>query len=826
MPSKFDQLRQGQAVEIEPGVSGRLNKESKRLELSTGEVLDVGNNPNFFPKNERDLGISRQKENIERKAKGAGGEFYHQFSNQGLAGSASDIVSYLTQTGEDYANRKVAEQQVSQRISQESPYTSAAATAASFVPDVIATRGMSALKAAPLLTAGSSGSRLITNPEEVAAESALSAGLGFGLDKASGYLGRVAQRRAESRALPALQQNVRNSNIAGQQATQEANALQTQQFNALRQNVKSVNESRLQQYEKDLNARQNTIIQEQNAYEQRKLQRDAEVVRLKNKAEMEKAQRSVSAEMAEAEYRTAKDAADQENKRMAEKFKMDQSQYQQDLKKIPEMQRQAQKEFSENVIKNAESISNSFPKDSKIFSNQFKVPDFIENSIQKSAIAGTREANQASRILKSIFPEGEILTGKELSSRYRALEGAIQKSTPEVRDVLNQFKMHMGEQLPQILADNIAYSRVMPTIGKQIQKEVASVLDSMGLAESGIASRSYLKNRAASNVNTLFRNISPENFAIKMQNGEIREQILRNILSPGDFSSGLGNLKSVKKPMSVSSDELQRLGINIPNPSQSKYDEFTNLLSNKLDKALAKAELKMIATDVDAANKLGAKVKKTYGTAQPVTPPNSPVAPQPIPLPAAPSPLPPINSPTLPPPVAPYQTPGIPPKPSLLPNPTAPTPQSFIAQPEPSLTPANGFAERTGDFLEKNLLGGNELGNNPISQSVGALGKLAGLKYLLGGAAVPAEAAYLGMRGLTSPTGAGQVARMSFQQGGIQAIENWAQSYPSYRNGILEAPQDRRSLTKQVEDASDIPIEQKAIIQSKINRGKPLQERL
>ncbi len=97
---------------------------------------------------------------------------------------------------------------------------------------------------------------------------------------------------------------------------------------------------------------------------------------------------------------------------------------------------------------------------------------------------------------------------------------------------------------------------------------------------------------------------------------------------------------------------------------------------------------------------------------------------------------------------------------------------------------------------------------------------------MLGSAAVPAEAAYVGMNALTSPTALGEAARMTFRQGGIQAIESWAQRYPSYQNGILQSPQDRRSLTKEIEDASDIPIEQKAVIQSKVNRGKPLQERL
>lgn len=807
MPSKFDRLRAGEVVEIEPGRKGRLNNETKHFETSDGRTMFVGDDPDFYPANDNALAYSREKEALNREIKRApAGEFLYQFGNQGVAGAAKDWYNKLTKKGDDYIRSKQVNEDVSNQISKESPWTSGAATVASFLPDIALTKGMSAVKAAPALTALHAGPRILEEPTQVAGEALTSAAGGFLIDKGASALNRIAQRRGQARALPGQKQ-----------AVNEANAAQTDQFNALKQNTKSVNEARLQQYQNDLNKRQNTIVQEQNAYEQRKLQRDTEVIRLKNKAEMEKAQRSATASQADAEYRAAKQAADLENRQMAEKFKLDQAQYQQALKELPEIQKKAQQEYSANVVKNAEGISNAFPKDSKIFSSQFGTSDFIDESIQKSGLAGSREANQASRILKSIFPEGEILTGKELSTRYKALEGAIQKATPEVREVLNEFKTHMGDRLPSILADNLAYTRIVPTLKRQVEREVISALDAMQLSETGVASRPFLKSRATSNINQLFREMTPQEFMQKMQSGEIRQQILKGVMNPNDFSSGgLASLKPGRKALTMSSDELQRLGINIPNPSQAKYDEFSNLFMNKLDKALAKAELKMIATDFDASKKLGAKVRKTYGTAEPVPAPNAPIAPEPLASPLPPGELPPMGTTQLPPPVAPPVVPPMPAKPGLMAEPIAPA-----AIPEPMLPPAQGMAERAGDFLEQPLLGGGGQGvmNNPLL-------KLGGLKYLLGKAALPAEAAYLGMKGLTSPTAAGQAVRQSFKQGGIQAIDMWAQKYPSYRNGILENPQERRSLTKEVEDDFEIPIEQKAVIQSKINRGKPLQERL
>jgi hypothetical protein len=87
----------------------------------------------------------------------------------------------------------------------------------------------------------------------------------------------------------------------------------------------------------------------------------------------------------------------------------------------------------------------------------------------------------------------------------------------------------------------------------------------------------------------------------------------------------------------------------------------------------------------------------------------------------------------------------------------------------------------------------------------------------------PAVGAYAGLKAITSPTAAGETLRSAFEKMGVQAIDRWAQRYPSYRNGILDDPMERRSLVKEIEDEADIPISVKALVQSQINRGKSLQ---
>lgn len=703
MPSKFDLLREGKSIEFEPGVSGRLNPKTRKLELSTGEVLDAENDPDFFPQNQKSLAVSRQKEHIQKNAKGPVGEFLHQYTSQGIPGSFNDMRAYLTQTGEEYANRKQAEQEVSQSISEESPYISAAATGANIATDFALTRGMSAMKAAPLLTLGSAGSRIITDPQEVIGEAALAAGGGKALDLVGGYFNRVASRRGASRAIPGQQAAVREAN------TEQFNA-----FNTAKQNVKNVNKARLQQHQGDLNSRNNQIIQSQN----------------------------------------------------------NQKRYDQSVKEMPRLQAEAQKQYSNNVINSASEIERKFPRGSKIASSELDIPGFIDTKLSKTGFAGTKEGAQVSRILKSLFPEGESITAKEIASRYKAIEEAIQRASPEIKNILNDFKTHIGDRLPNILSNNMSYERVVPSLQKQLEKDIEATFRKF---PSGLTVKSNkdLEKLAKVNSKKYFDNLTPPQFVEKMKNGQFRQEILDNL-----FSDGGKNIVNA---------EGKLIGTrNLPDYVKVLEDIF----SSRLDKQLAKAELKMIAVETDAARRLGRKVRQTTGIAPPITPP----------------PQPPMSV-----------IPPIPPRPALMSDPMAPIPQAM-----PTLPPAQGMAEMTGDLLERPIL----QNNGGMKGQMNNLMKLGGLKYLLGSAALPGEAAYLGMKGLTSPTAGGAVARLTFKQGGIEAINSWAERYPSYNNGILEAPQDRRSLTKEIEDAEDIPIEQKAVIQSKVNRGKRLQESL
>lgn len=763
---KKERLRNGEAVELKPGVWGRLDKTNRTLQLDSGKVLPISqaDQADLFPESEKHLGVARRKEKIEKDIKGTfGGEFFHQLGQSASLGGAKDWANYITMSGDEYLQNRQAEQAVSQRISEESPWTSGAATVASFVPDLYATRGMSALKAAPLLSATSAGSNIVQNPGEEVKNALIAAGGGYLVDKTFGGLGKIATRRQASRELPLRQAEVEAQNISGREALMQSNLQQQERFALEKGRIQNENAARLHQHNLELQARQNRMIDAENKYKQS----------LDN-ANATKAERS----------------------RLNEEFSLAQKQYDQALQDMPRLQKQAQQEYSKQVYKGIEQVEKSFPKDSKIFTDQLGVNQFIEEAINSTGLAASKEAGQASRILRSIFKEGEILTPSEFGKKFRAIEDALQRSTPEVQQILSKYKKYLANKVPAILEDSISFSKIVPMMQKGIEKEIESILKQIPIGKS-------VENIAKSNLRQLFREITPENFVKKVQSGELNNLIKERILTVDDFLTGLGmsNMKSLKK------EGMLQYALQGNNVEQQR-SFLMNEIGKRLDSLVAKNELEIILAS-QKAEKASRDIRKTLGIAEEVSAPVAPTAPN---LPGSPTSLPrPMTEP-------------MPAKPSLVPEPNTPIPGKFNPQELPTLPAPQNLAESTGDFLERGIVGPQGVlgGKNNFTKLAG----LGALKYGLGKAALPLEAGYLGLKGLTSPTAAGEAARLTFKQGGIGAIESWAQNYPSYRNGILESPQDRRSLAKEVEDSPDIPIEQKALIQSKINRGKNLQERL
>lgn len=774
--SRLDRLRAGRPVEFGKGLYGQLNLRDKKIQFSDGLTVDVGDNPDYFPQNQEDLQHSQRKEKIQRGiGKNPLGEFGHQISERGLPKAAKDWYQFAT-LGDEYEKNLRARREVSERIAEESPYTSMAATGTSFGLDLLATRGLGAAAAGAALPALHAGPRILSEPKEVAKESLIGLGAGYLLDKGAKGLGNVAARRGAAREIKREAAEIPAINAAGK----EARALEVQ-------------------------ASKEKAISAQNAYKTAKFEREKTIFERRQLRDEAKANKSNDQARLNKEYENDVSAWKQEEKALKEQEALANKQYQEALKNQPKLEREAREAYGQEVVKAAENIEKSFHAESKVYPSQFSVDEFLDKSIREGALAGRSAEKSAEKIIKGLFPEGQAFKGKDLSRKYRVLEKAITSSPPEVAELLNQFKGHLGERLPFVLADNLAYRAVLPSFRNKIASEIKGAINQFKLPKGATIDKEKLINTATNNLDLAMASITPENFIQRMRSGEMQDLLKTSLLKESDILSDylkLGNLKKIKSQ-----------GLEPILKKQFAYDEriqqFQQIVQNlegRIENQVAQTELKLVKALEDSQKKLSGKIGPTLGMAAPLEAPTPPIAPE---LRAAPVrqesaiPVPEVVEPS---PIAPPQA-------------QVPIP-AFTPKVAPTLPPAQGMAENLGDVLEKPIFGGGK------RNTLGKLAGIASAKYLLGGAALPAEAAYLGLKGLTSPTAAGEAARASFKNLGVLAIIQLAERYPSYHDGILDDPRERRSLTKQIEEDPEISLEEKALLQSDVNRGKSLEKSL
>lgn len=822
MPSKFDLLREGEPVEFKPGLIGKLNKEDRTMEFSDGFKVDVSKDRDIYPENEQALAHSREKEKIRKQISGSPlGEFGFQLGERGIFKSAKNWANKLdlTQTGEEYLRNKRASEEISQEISEESPYLSMAATGASFIPDLLLTKGLGAGRSAAGLSVAHAGPRILEEPGQVATEAALSGSAGYLIGKGANWLSDVAARRGASRQVAKAAQEIPERNAAGRIASKLASEEEKSSYNILRERVGRENEARMHQYRLETDAYKKRALDSKNAYEKAKFDRESQIFRIKQEKEAAKAAKSTDQARLNKEYQSALENWKKEKKLLESQAALNEKQYQDALKNLPTLQREAQEAYGKEVLKAAKNIETSFPADSKISSNSLDIDEFLHSKVFRGNLAGTPQARSLHKIIRSIFPKTHSFSGKELAKRYESLESAIARSSPEARVILSELKEHIGEKLPNALADNIAYKNILPSLQNHLSKNIDRITNSLSLPKVSNISGEKLSKLAKERLKSVIDKISPDQFIEKMRSGQISEMLKNGLLNEADFTAAFSqgaNLSALKKQgvahLLEQSNEYKYL--------QDLYRKYLTEVDSSINNLIARNELKLLTASDRAINKLGGKVEKTFGVASPLEEPIRPINPS---IPEAPSrgysnlPEPPVQS--LPPPISPPAIEASPVSPAMAPSPQAPMARSFIPEQIPTLPPAQSFTDQAGDLLEKKLFGGKSLTNNPLL-------KLGALKYALGKGAIPVEAGYAALKGLTSPTAAGEAARGVARAGGIESVVHLAEKYNTYHDGILDDPQERRSLTKEIENDPSMSLEEKALIQSKINRGKPIFDRL
>lgn len=418
------------------------------------------------------------------------------------------------------------------------------------------------------------------------------------------------------------------------------------------------------------------------------------------------------------------------------------------------------------------------------------VEDFINSAINTSAHAATSEANYVSKFLRSVFKGDKAakLSGESLKKGVNALDEAILKSEGAAKQLLSEYKSYLSKALPDRLASSYVFEKWAPKISSAtegFEKNLDKIFTGSPEINDTLVQR--LGAGYSKNLNQEIKKTIEEVLGGYKNNF----QALDPALVGQEVSQAIRASKPYQKLMKqvdVMFPELKKKDAFKTFPHyeavHNAVEKYPDLLAQKVSKNIDKY---LPDIGLDFSTKGGV----TQSALE-----KAPLAPNILPPPA---------------PVSPAR--------AVAPNLT----------PVPQVQAPNGVYEKLASGLESFRNTGPKEAVAAVKQNAPAalIAKMAGIP--LTKVALGAGTAATGARALTSPSMAGQVLRTGLEQGArglYQMVDQRAQSYPSYHDGILDNPQDRRSLTKEIEDDQDIPIEQKALIQSKINRGKPVQGKL
>ncbi len=501
-------------------------------------------------------------------------------------------------------------------------------------------------------------------------------------------------------------------------------------------------------------------------------------------------QRGVRNLISEAEQKNAAEIARATGATEADKlrFANESASREAELGRLGQVQKTENQAFQAANNASAERVARTMGKQS--LSNEILgVEDFINQSIDTSAHAATSEGNYAGKFLRSVFKgdKNGKLTGESLQRGIKALDEAIIKNEGTVKQLLIDYKNFMNQSLPNRLASNYVFEKWAPKILKgaePLEKKLGEMFNSSRAINDHLIQRvgsNYIDklnqgvNKSIGNVLNGFKN----DFG-QMDTAILRQEIANAVRSTPEYKKIVGRVAGMFPELKPEIAQIASPEWGVLKTSLEKYPE---ILAERITKNFNKYQADI---GLDFTTKGGVTQKALE---------KAPVSPTLVPQPAQ---------------VMPAQI-------------TQPNLQQVPVMPQPQ-----GMYGKLAQGLESLGSGMKNINTNSVMQSLPGIGlaKLAGVplaKVAAGGAALAT-----GAKALTSPTVAGQALRTGLEQGArlVSVIDSMAQKYPSYRDGVLEDPQERRSLTKEIEDNRQMSPEDKAVYQSKVNRGKPLQERL
>lgn len=465
-----------------------------------------------------------------------------------------------------------------------------------------------------------------------------------------------------------------------------------------------------------------------------------------------------------------------------------------ELGRLPQLQQAENQAFINSSSQNVERVSQTLGK-TPIATEAMGVENFIGDTIESSVHAGTKEGKKVSNFLRSIFKgdaKGKI-SGEGIQKGMRAVDEMIIKEGGQIGEMLNDFKNYVTQELPSKLGNYFAVEKWLPKIEGRllpaVEKGLVDIFKSGNevyrdiQAQLGRNFLTELNQSIKGEISNIFKN-NAANFETALADGTIASEVRAAIEANPKYQALVDNLLEyqniVGNNKSYGKFNIQRPVV-APEFQQIKGDilalpgEVSERLTGVVNKYMPDIQL-------DVSKKSGVTQSSLNRL------PKGPnIVPQPPPVPS----------------VNPVQA-------NVAPVPQIPAPQ--------------GVLQRLAYGLE-NLSGSGIMQGVKDNATTGLLAKMVGVPVAkMAGAAA---GVVTGLSALTSPAYAATVGRSALEQTTrmMAAVEQRAAQYPSHRaNGILENPQERRSLVKEIEDDENMRLEDKAIIQSKINRGQPLKQ--
>lgn len=486
------------------------------------------------------------------------------------------------------------------------------------------------------------------------------------------------------------------------------------------------------------------------------------------------------------------------NAQEAKRFAQESAAREAQVAAIPGQQAANQQAFSQGVAKNVEKIGDALGS-AKLPEAALGIEEFIVNNIERSAHAGTPEGNKVAKFVQTIFnSKGKGVDKSHLNQAFQALEGRIAATEGVEKELLLKLKDEMTATLSHAIPEAAIYSKYGEPVANAVIKEtesfvkklvsksdpeaVSQISKTLG-GDFGKALEDSIKN----DIQSVFQKHST-NFTDAIQNGTISSEVMQILTNNPIINGIMVNPSQYIDKKTVG--KISKSGFNVNQSSlidkfsvlRKNLEHLPQTVANEIEQNFAK-NLNKIARD---------KVFETQGINKLL--PNIQGAAQSIPQPGSVRPA--IN---------------------VQPN----------LQQVPQLSEAQGPAQTFANFMEDSSLWDKlkrvkgMFGGAGGASAAAALGKMAGIPIAktVGGATL----ATVGGDLLTRNSAGGAQARTALKQGLLQSyLTAKAQVFPSFREGILDDPNDRRMFVREIEDDPSLSIEDKAMMQTKINRGQSL----